>query len=180
MYGFVMGTDGEDDADPEGGAPDALAPEDGPWTDSAPEEYPPEIATAPDTAPDTDADILPTAAAPVPDRAQPDAPGGLDRFRKKVKPRSGGAAWQEDGRPELASIVGDDVRPDHGGAGRRHGGRETAKNRQRPDPRPLKRSSSHLGAAEPVDHALPNMESIAYCIIGMNLPSPNLRHANVI
>ena len=92
MYGFVMGTDGEDDADPEGGAPDSPAPEDWPVTDGAPEECPPETATAPDT----DADILPAAAPPVPDPAQPDAPGGLDRFRKKVKPRSSGAAWQED------------------------------------------------------------------------------------
>ncbi len=31
-----------------------------------------------------------------PPRTPPSTPGGLDRLRSKVKPRSGGSAWQED------------------------------------------------------------------------------------
>ncbi len=89
MYGFAMGADEEDDADP--GADDlqdpgidAAQPEDGAAA-GGPEVVGPETAEA--------ATATDEAEAP---RTASGAPGGLDRFRSKVKPRSGGSAWQED------------------------------------------------------------------------------------
>jgi transposase InsO family protein len=85
MYGFAMGADEEDDADP--GADDlhdlgidAGQPEDGTAVGG-----PGVVGT--ETA---------YAATPADEAEVPRAPGGLDRLRSKVKPRSGGSAWQED------------------------------------------------------------------------------------
>jgi hypothetical protein len=86
MYGFAMGPDEEGDSDP--GADDLHAPgidagqpEDGAAAGSLGDETA-EAATAAD-----EADV---PCAP------PHVPGGLDHYRSKVKPRSGGSAWQED------------------------------------------------------------------------------------
>jgi putative transposase len=87
IYGFAMGE--EDDADP--GAEDlqdlgidAGQPEDG------------AAAGGPGIVGTETAEAATAADEVEVSRATPRAPDGLDSFRSKVKPRSGGSAWQED------------------------------------------------------------------------------------
>lgn len=89
MYGFAMGADEEDDAHHDGDTVPEPTFADGQPLDET------EDASAPAPAGTQTTDTTP-AAVETAERAQPDTPGGLDRFRKKLKPRSGGAAWQED------------------------------------------------------------------------------------
>jgi transposase InsO family protein len=89
MYGFAMGADEEDDADP--GAADLQDPGiDAGWPEEGAAAGGPGVVGA---ETDDAATAEDGAEAPC---APPSAPGGLDRFRRKVKPRSGGSAWQED------------------------------------------------------------------------------------
>jgi putative transposase len=84
MYGFVMGGDEEDDA--EFGAEDLedLDINTGQAEDRSTAGGPGVVGAESSTA----------AASAEYAEAPPD-PGGLDRFRSKLKPRSGGSAWQE-------------------------------------------------------------------------------------
>jgi putative transposase len=85
MYGFAMGSDEEDEADAvaddlhDPGC-DAGQPEDG------------AAAGGPGVVGTENAE----AATAADEGELPRAPGGLDHFRSKVKPRSSGSAWQED------------------------------------------------------------------------------------
>jgi hypothetical protein len=89
MYGFPMGADEEDDAD--SGADDLQDPgiDADPPEDSAAAGGPCVVGAETD-------DAAPAADEAEAQCASTRAPGGLDRFRSKVKPRSGGSAWRED------------------------------------------------------------------------------------